>query len=178
VGVNRRGALRNRILASLTVGRSGVRVLASAGDSLAHTDPTFGRGLALAVMHAVALADKLESLPAGGEDLVAAYAESVMPETRAVYEDVAGASAHRTARWHGQVAYGPREQLALAVGRAATHDPPLWRAFMRYQQMLAPAASVYGSPDLVARAGRLAPARPARIGPDRPAMLAALKQGR
>ena len=174
-GVQSMGAFENRIRPILSNGAPLAFGWLPVGDSLCHTDPSSGRGLPQALWHAVALTETLQQFPTC-DDVAAAYTDLVAGPTRAVFDDVAEASASRVASWHGEPSSEQREVVRLAMTTAAERDSWLWRKITRYEQFLAPPESVFSDPEVLAAARRLADAPAPSLGPDREGMVSVIAQ--
>lgn len=174
-GVQSMGAFENRIRPILSNGAPLAFGWLPVGDSLCHTDPSSGRGLPQALWHAVALTETLHQFPTC-DDVAAAYTDLVAGPTRAVFDDVAEASASRVASWHAEPTSEQREVVRLAMTTAAERDPWLWRKLTRYEQFLSPPESVFGDPEVLAAARRLADAPAPSLGPDRETMVSVIAE--
>ena len=58
---------------------------------------------------------------------------------------------------------------------AVNTDPWLWRKVTRYEQFLSPPETVFGDPQVLAAARRVASAEPPRVAPDRADMVSLLR---
>lgn len=174
-GVQSMGAFENRIRPVLSNGAPLAFGWLPVGDSLCHTDPSSGRELPQALWHAVALTETLQQFPTCN-DVTAAYTDLVAGPTRAIFDDVADASASRMASWHGEPSSEPREGVRLAMTSAADRDAWLWRKVTRYEHFLAPPESVFGDPQVLSAARRLADAPAPSLGPDREGMVNVIAQ--
>lgn len=179
----------NRLVRLMADGAPVATGLVLLGDSAMCTNPGYGRGVGLALVHARALAQVLED---GGDD-----PEAVTP----AFEDF---TATELEPWYRQAVEGDRVRLAIgrrvlageplaAIGgeaddpavrfaRAAPlaveRDPIVRRASHRAFQLLDPPSSYWGNPEMEARVEEVwrsmdgsAPAPP---GPDHPTMAALL----
>lgn len=131
------------------------------GDALCVTDPTFGRGAALALDQAVRLAGTLAG--AGGDPAAAARdaVEDLERRLRPWYDDVVVQDTARTRLWRAAVAGEPLQGILAGLPPnpfmlldAAEHDPGLADAAGRYISMLTPTLD---TPELRERVGRLIP---------------------
>jgi 2-polyprenyl-6-methoxyphenol hydroxylase-like FAD-dependent oxidoreductase len=125
------------------------------GDALCVTDPTFGRGAALALGQAVRLSEAV-----GAGDLRPAVGR-IEAWLRPWYDDVVLQDQGRTALWRAAVADEPLEAILAGLPPnpfmlldAADHDPALADAAARYVSMLTPTMD---TPQLRERVGRLIP---------------------
>ncbi|GAC1323019.1 MAG: hypothetical protein NVSMB13_02290 [Mycobacteriales bacterium] len=130
------------------------------GDAVCTTDPTFGRGAALAVASAFALArclgDGGGDRDGGAESYAAWFAGQVAPW----HEDSVAQDRARTERWEASAGLrapdgSPRPPAAVtpalvgAAGITGT-DPLAWRSFLRYAGLLE-LPSTLGAADVVGR---------------------------
>jgi flavin-dependent dehydrogenase len=136
--------------------------LFAVGDAACTTDPSFGRGIAIAIASAFALSDALSSSNLGGtaERYEAWFAENVTPW----HDDSVRQDRTRTAMWEAAIS-GTAPSAPSGDGRAIPPglvaaagitgaDPLVWRAFVRYAGMLAPTTRLQ-DPDVVAAVGVL-----------------------
>lgn len=177
--VHAMGRLLNRRRRFVVDGRPVAPGLHAVGDASVCTNPLYGRGCTLAVVHAVLLAEVLSAHP---DDVVAqavafdaATRRELMPWYRAaVAQDARGRPGEGAATFD-------RGGLLRAVRR----DPELFRAFLRVFNLLDRPEAVLSRPDLATRVqAALAreetepgPARPP-LGPGRAELLDALTGGR
>jgi len=173
-GVQAMGAFQNRHWPVLSNSSPVARRWVPVGDSVCQTDPSMGRGLPQALWHAVALAEAADG-SANVDDVTAAYSESVAAPTRALFHDVAGVSAARLSRWHDENTSDDRQLVGTAIWNAAHSDPWLWRKITRYEQFLSSPETVFGDPQVLAAARRVAPAQSGPLAPDRADMVSVLR---
>ena len=164
--------------------------LTAIGDSVCTTNPTLGRGLALALSNAV---DLLEVIHEHGDDRVTQaltmdelVAEDVLP----FYEDQAAIDSARLAMLRHTIFDAPAppppstcsDRVTLAQLRtAALFDPTAFRAWWRVMGMISKPGEVYTDPQVVARthaALRDHDGDAAIVQPPREHWLAALNTGR
>jgi 2-polyprenyl-6-methoxyphenol hydroxylase-like FAD-dependent oxidoreductase len=128
------------------------------GDALCITDPIYAWGASLAVTQAFAAASALarHDEPV---DVVCDYAAAVMPEARLVYDLSASLDRIRDARLRGVEPESvtpediDREALMREGIRAGMlGDSTLFRAYLRWLNMLDPADAIYADEDVVRRA--------------------------
>jgi flavin-dependent dehydrogenase len=129
--------------------------LVRVGDSLATTDPAFGRGTAIALWEAVALADASTASPL--LDWPLAYRSSVAPRLEAWVRDAATQSRRRMRNWRASTVRQPSqasEPLSPIAPRhtsyslllaAAEEDRAIWTVLERCRGLLDP-------PDALCRA--------------------------
>ena len=166
------GRLQNRRRRFVVDGRPVAPGLHAVGDASVCTNPLYGRGCTLAVVHAALLADVMADHP---DDVVAqalafdaATRRELMPWYRAaVAQDAQARRTDGTAR--------PERGGLL---RAVRRDPDLFRAFLRVFNLLDRPEAVLARPDLGARIqAALADEEPATgppLGPSRAVLLEAL----
>ena len=175
-------------LRRLVVGGTPVATgLHAIGDSVCTTNPTLGRGLALALSGAADLADTIGRH--AGDPAAQALAldrlvgEHVLP----FYEDQAAIDAARLAVMRHTIFGAPKPQPPQTPGRmsypqlrmAASYDPTAFRAFWKINGMVCPPEQVYTDPDVVActrEALRQHHNAPPAAQPNRGQLLAALAQ--
>jgi 2-polyprenyl-6-methoxyphenol hydroxylase-like FAD-dependent oxidoreductase len=152
------GGLHNTLRRLVVDGRPVVTGIATVGDSVCTTNPTFGRGLALALQGAADLADRLSG-PIGPTVLPQALDAAVTANVAPYYRDQAtndaarlavmrhtlfGAPAPRPLGDPGQVGFAQLRQAAL-------FDPTVFRAFWAVMGMTALRPDkVYTDPAVVA----------------------------
>jgi 2-polyprenyl-6-methoxyphenol hydroxylase-like FAD-dependent oxidoreductase len=128
------------------------------GDSVCTTNPTLGRGLALALS---GVADLLDTLGRHGGDPVAqalALDRLVAGHVAPFYEDQAAIDAARLAVMRHTIFGEPAPKMPETPGRvsysqlrvAASYDPTAFRAFWKINGMVCPPGEVYTDPDIVA----------------------------
>jgi len=158
------------------------------GDAACVTDPIFGRGMSLALVHAFRLADLLADHPqpdGAQRKLAADLADELL---RPWYEQAEHDSVQRTLAWRA-AAGGPEPNPApplppgrpsLAEVSAAAGDPVVWRGLMRMLMTLRTPAGVFDDEGFRARvraaAGRPRPAGPL-VPPTRAELLHAVSTG-
>lgn len=140
------------------------------GDAACVTNPLFGRGMSLALVHAYQLADLLAAGP-GQPGAAGRMAQALFHPW---YEHSVRADQDRIARWtaavEGRPAPAPpatERPTMRDAARAAATDGTVWRALVRVLMGLRTPAEVFGDEKLVARI-RQAPAPPADSRPDAP----------
>ena len=157
------------------------------GDSVCTTNPTLGRGLALALTGAADLADTIGRH--AGDPAAQALAldrlvgEHVLP----FYEDQAAIDAARLAVMRHTIFGAPKPKPPETPGRvsypqlrvAGCYDPVAFRAFWKINGMVCPPEQVYTDPDVVActrQTLRQHGSGPPVAQPTREQLLAALAQ--
>lgn len=133
--------------------------LAAVGDSVCATNPTFGRGLALALQGATDLTELLGEHDEAGIEFARAMDEFVSRNVEPFYLDQAVNDGRRLAELRHTLfgapapeATHPDDRVTFAALRAAMpFDAIAFRAFWRLMGMLAKPDDVYTDPDVVAR---------------------------
>jgi 2-polyprenyl-6-methoxyphenol hydroxylase-like FAD-dependent oxidoreductase len=156
------------------------------GDSACTTNPTLGRGLALALSGAADLADAIVEHPADPAAQALALDRLAGAHIVPFYQDQAAIDAARQAMMRHAVFGSPAPPPpAQTPGRvtysqlraAASWDPAAFRAFWKINGMTCPPAQVYTDPDVVARTHqtlRRHSAAPPAAQPTRQELLTAL----
>jgi hypothetical protein len=129
------------------------------GDSVCTTNPTLGRGLALALSGAADLADTIASTPADPAAQALALDRLVGAHVVPFYQDQAAIDAARLAMMRHTIFGAPPPPPAETPGRvtysqlraAASYDPAAFRAFWKINGMICPPEEVYTDPEVVAR---------------------------
>ena len=128
------------------------------GDSVCTTNPTLGRGLALALSGAADLADTICEHPDDPAAQVLALDRLVGAHVVPFYQDQAAIDAARLAMMRHAIFDTPPPPPATTPGRvtysqlrvAAFYDPAAFRAFWKVTGMICPPDQVYTDPDVVA----------------------------
>ncbi|MGW2331087.1 LysR substrate-binding domain-containing protein [Streptomyces sp. NPDC001700] len=170
--------------AAVDPGQQPVHGLFRVGDAACVTNPLYGRGVALGLSHAYALADVLGRYPEVGEEQSREAAVAAEAHFRPWFAQSVRTDAERLALWNRAVhGITPPETepggLTLAqVSAAATRDPVVWRHLARLQMSLPPTESSLTPADLRLRVLRaceeLGPLRP--LGPYRAQLLATIAE--
>jgi 2-polyprenyl-6-methoxyphenol hydroxylase-like FAD-dependent oxidoreductase len=154
------GGVHNTIRRLVVDGAPVATRLAEIGDSVCTTNPTLGRGLALALAGAV---DLVEVIDEHGEDWVAlahAADERVADHVLPFYEDQAAIDAARLAVLRHNIfdARAPAAPTATPgrvtfaqLRAAAPFDPTVFRALWRLMGMISQPNEIYTDPDIVGR---------------------------
>ena len=157
------------------------------GNSVCTTNPTLGRGLALALTGAADLADTISEHAADAAAQALALDRLAGAHVVPFYQDQAAIDAARLAMMRHTIFGTPPPPPAETPGRvtysqlrvAAYYDPAAFRAFWTINGMVCPAEEVYTNPDVVARTCetlRRHGAAPPVIQPTRDQLLTALGQ--
>jgi hypothetical protein len=133
--------------------------LAAVGDSVCATNPTFARGLALALQGAAALQELLDEYGEDEMGLAQALDNFVTRDIEPFYLDQAANDGRRLAELRHTLFGAPvpettpvEDRVTFAALRAAMpFDAIVFRAFWRVMGMLAKPDDVYTDPEVVAR---------------------------
>ena len=182
----------NRIMRQGQDGSPFTAGVVAIGDAAMCTNPSYGRGAGLALVHAAALGDVLDELGDAGDaphDAVVALAEVTRRELEpwfhaAVEGDrVRQVVARRLLAGEPWDAVGgpgddPAVRFARHAPRAVEHDPDVARAYHRAFQLLDPPSAFWGNARIAERVTALSEASggapPPRPGPDHEAMASIL----
>jgi len=184
-GIYPMGGLHNSMRRLATGGVPVATGLAAVGDSVCTTNPTFGRGLALALQGA---ADLTQLLGEYGDDqmgLAQALDTLVTRHIEPFYLDQATNDGQRLAELRHTLSGAPAPQTAprqdrvtfAALRAAMPFDATVFRAFWRLMGMLAKPDDIYTDPGIVTRTQdvlRTLGTAPATIQPTRAQLQAAL----
>ena len=129
------------------------------GNSVCTTNPTLGRGLALALSGAVDLTDAVGEHAADPAAQALALDRLVGAHVVPFYHDQAVIDAGRLAMMRHTIFGAPPPPPSRTPGRvtysqlrvAASYDPIAFRAFWKINGMICPPVEVYTDPDVVAR---------------------------
>jgi 2-polyprenyl-6-methoxyphenol hydroxylase-like FAD-dependent oxidoreductase len=128
------------------------------GDSVCTTNPTLGRGLALALTGAADLADTIAEHPADPAAQALALDRLAGAHVVPFYQDQAVIDAGRLAMMRHTIFGAPAPPPSQTPGRvtysqlraAAPYDPIAFRAFWTINGMICPPEQVYTDPDVIA----------------------------
>jgi 2-polyprenyl-6-methoxyphenol hydroxylase-like FAD-dependent oxidoreductase len=170
------GGPRNTLRRLVVDGRPVIAGLHPVGDSVCTTNPTFGRGLSLAMWGAADLADIIGQHPDDPLQqalaLDARIAEHVVP----YYQEQAAVDSGRLATLRHAIfrepaplpaAHDPDRITFTQLRVAASYDPVAFRAFWRLMFMLGRPDDIYRDPHVVARAHEILHARGMDLIPPR-----------
>jgi 2-polyprenyl-6-methoxyphenol hydroxylase-like FAD-dependent oxidoreductase len=171
----------NRLVRLMADGSPVAAGLVLLGDSAMCTNPGYGRGVGLALVHARALADVLEETGGDPEAMTPAFEEFTRAELEPWYRQAVAGDRVRLAIGRRVLAGEPLETIggdaddpAIRFARVAPlaveRDPVVRRASHRAFQLLDPPSSYWGHPEMEARVEevrRSVGALPAPAGPDR-----------
>jgi len=184
-GIYPMGGLHNSLRRLAVDGAPVATGLAAVGDSVCTTNPTFGRGLALALQGATGLVELLGEYGEDAMGLAQGMDHFVTRQVEPFYLDQAANDGRRLAELRHTLFGGPapetapqEDRVTFAELRAAMpFDAIAFRAFWRVMGMLAKPEDVYTDPDVVTRTRevlRSLDAAPAMTQPTRAELEAAL----
>jgi 2-polyprenyl-6-methoxyphenol hydroxylase-like FAD-dependent oxidoreductase len=155
------GGLHNTLRRLVADGSPVATGLAAIGDSVCTTNPTLGRGLAVALSGAVDLLDVIETHGDDGLAVALAADELVVDHVVPFYEDQAVIDAARLAMLRDHVfdaatphatASAPLDRVTFPQLRtAAQFDPTAFRGLWRLMGMIDRPAEIYADPHIVER---------------------------
>ena len=154
------GGLHNTLRRLVVAGQPVATGLHAVGDAVCTTNPTFGRGLSLALRAAVDLVDVLDRYPDDPRAQTLAMDDAVTAHIAPWYGDQAAADAALLATlWQSVLGAAPppatppiRDRVTFAQIRAAALvDPLAFRAVWTLMGALRGPAEIYQDPQLVAR---------------------------
>lgn len=147
-------------------GRESARGFFSVGDALCTTNPSYGRGVSLALREAFELADLLRSSPGAEAAQAASWAALAEGLVRPWWEEAVANDRGRAAMWEAALRGAPvgppppgQVNFGLAVA-ASTQDEVIWRRIANVMMMLAQPASLYADSGIAMRIGKVLAAGP------------------
>ena len=152
------GGLHNTLRRLVVDGTPVATGLLAIGDSVCTTNPTLGRGLALALTGAADLADTLGEHGSDRAGQALALDRLVAVHVAPFYQDQAAIDAARLAMMRHTIFGEPSPPPLAAVDRvsypqlrvAGCYDPVAFRAFWKINGMVCPPEQVYTDPHVVA----------------------------
>ncbi|MFA1719275.1 FAD-dependent oxidoreductase [Xanthomonas campestris] len=127
--------------------------LVPVGDALCITNPTYTRGMSLAMRYAFALADLAQMQ--GLDDAQRFALDAAVLAQRLVqpwHDDSVLQDRTRSALWAGQPSQSaPGEVTLQRIAAVARHDPVVWQALARRTGMLEAPDTIFANAELVAR---------------------------
>lgn len=153
------GGLHNTFRRLVVDGRPVATGLVGVGDAVCTTNPTFGRGLGVALRTVADLAAVLGDHPADPEGASLAMDRAILADVRPWYADQAAGDAARLAALRHSVLGEPAPVPPPPVGdrvtfaqlrRASAVDPLAFRAVVRIMGMVGDAEAIYTDPAVVA----------------------------
>jgi 2-polyprenyl-6-methoxyphenol hydroxylase-like FAD-dependent oxidoreductase len=178
-GVAVMGGIRNTLRSPLRDGRPVLLGVHPVGDTLAITDPTFGRGLSLALAQIEVVADGLRAEPDPGVDQAALIGHGLTAIAETHWRDSVRHDRARTNRWRATIGLppgpaAPPTAVPMPVaGAASMADAAVWVRLMRAVHLLEPPGSVFDDDELAEHIAGLGIAPP-RLPACRSDLLAAL----
>jgi 2-polyprenyl-6-methoxyphenol hydroxylase-like FAD-dependent oxidoreductase len=147
-------------------GQEPARGFFAVGDAVCTTNPSYGRGVSLALQEAFELAALLRSSPGAEAEQAASWAALAQDLVRPWWEEAVANDRGRAAMWEaslrGALAGPPPAgpiNFGLAVA-ASTQDEVIWRRIANVMMMLSPPASLYADDEIAARIGKVLAAGP------------------
>ncbi|MBV6667950.1 FAD-dependent oxidoreductase [Xanthomonas euvesicatoria pv. alangii] len=160
----------NRFRHFMVDGQPVVLGVVAVGDALCTTNPTYTRGMSLAMRHAFALADLVQQDGLDDPHRFAAQADALVQQwIRPWHDDSVMQDRTRSALWAGTPSPPPQGQITLQhISAAARHDAVVWQALARRTGMLAPPDAIFARADVLARVRALGvqPMPPSQPGRD------------
>jgi 2-polyprenyl-6-methoxyphenol hydroxylase-like FAD-dependent oxidoreductase len=157
--------LDNTIRTPVT-GQEPARGFFAVGDAVCTTNPSYGRGVSLALREAFDLADLLGANPGAEAEQAAGWAALAERLVRPWWEEAIANDRGRAAVWEAALAGTPlgpppRGQVNFGVAVAASaRDEAVWRRIANVMMMLAPPASLYADQEIAMRIGQVLSAGP------------------
>jgi 2-polyprenyl-6-methoxyphenol hydroxylase-like FAD-dependent oxidoreductase len=157
-GVFPMGGLHNTLRRLVVDGTPVATGVLAIGDSVCTTNPTLGRGLALALTGAADLADTLGAQAGDPAAQALALDRLVSAHVAPFYHDQAAIDAARLAMMRHAIFGDPAPRPPAATDRvsypqlraAGCYDPVAFRAFWKINGMVCPPEAVYTDPHVVA----------------------------
>jgi flavin-dependent dehydrogenase len=154
-GVDVMAGLEDRLRRYVVDGEPVATGVVAVGDAWACTNPSLGRGVSFALVHAKVLRDVLrESGPADHDKVVRRFDEATARIVEPLYRATTGSDTHRLAEIHGDVAgvpyrpANPRWAGSKALFAAGLSDPELARAYVSIASLVATPDEVFARPGL------------------------------
>ncbi|KAB7770864.1 FAD-dependent oxidoreductase [Xanthomonas maliensis] len=165
----------NRFRHFVVDGQPVVVGVVAVGDALCITNPTYTRGMSLAMRHAFALADLAQHDGLDDPYRLAVQADSLAQRwVLPWHEDSVLQDRARGALWAGTATHVlPHDEITLQhVAAAARHDPVVWRALARRTGMLDRPEAIFAQTDVLERVRVLrGQCMPPPLQPSRDALL-------
>ena len=158
-GVHAMGSLDNMLRLPTGTHRP-VTGLFAVGDAVCTTNPSYGRGVSLALAHAFLLADLIAAHPRIDDAQASEYLHRTELLMRPWVEEAKANDRGRAAMWQATLNGEPPQRppagivtFGLAVA-ASTRDEEIWRRVANVMMMLQPPAALYADDDIRARIGK------------------------
>jgi 2-polyprenyl-6-methoxyphenol hydroxylase-like FAD-dependent oxidoreductase len=180
-GVHAMGSLDNMLRLPSGQERP-VTGLFAVGDAVCTTNPSYGRGVSLALAHAFLLADLLAAHPGIDDAQASEYLHRTELLMRPWLEEAKANDRGRAALWQATLEGRPPQRppagvvsFGLAVA-ASSRDEEIWRRVANVMMMLQPPSTLYADDEVRARIGKvLAGGPPPQLpGASRPELVAAV----
>lgn len=114
--------------------------LVAVGDAACTTNPAYGRGMSLALLHAATVADMIAPT---SEDTATLARAALDQELRGWFDDSVAQDELRTARWSGdELPDNPVALMLEAAARRAPDEPDVQRALMRRFNLVDPPKAI------------------------------------
>ncbi|MEA9578453.1 FAD-dependent oxidoreductase [Xanthomonas nasturtii] len=173
----------NRYRSAVASGMPTVAGTIAVGDALCTTNPTYTRGMSLAMRHAYAVADLAHREGLDDPLRFAIDADALAQRlVRPWYVDSVAQDRTRSALWAGEPpAFQHPDAIGLPhIAAAARHDAVVWHALARRTVMLEDPSAIFNRHDVVTRVRSLAatPAVPSSAAPSRETLLQLIAQHR
>jgi 2-polyprenyl-6-methoxyphenol hydroxylase-like FAD-dependent oxidoreductase len=185
-GVDVMAGLEDRLRRYVIDGEPVATGVVAVGDAWACTNPSLGRGISFAILHARVLRDVLAEVGAAEHDkLVRRFDEATGRTVEPLYRATNAIDTHRLAEIDGDVAGtpyrpdDPRWAGAKALFAASLRDPEVLRAYVSIASFLATPDEVFATPglrDRILALGLSAPQYPL-AGPSRAELLGEITGG-
>lgn len=160
-GVAVMGGIRNTVRSPVHAGRPVLQGLHAIGDALAITNPAFGRGMSLALLHADVVADGLRTEPDPGTRQAELIGHRLAALAEGHWRDAVRHDRARANAWRATVGLpagpaAPPTAVPLPVaGAAAMVDSEVWVRLMRAMHVLDPPGAVFDDASLAAHIATL-----------------------
>ncbi|MEV6848462.1 FAD-dependent oxidoreductase [Actinoplanes sp. NPDC051411] len=135
--------------------------LFAVGDAVCTTNPSYGRGVSLALAHAFLLADLLTAHPVVDDAQASEYLHRTELLMRPWLEEAKANDRGRAGLWQATLEGRPPQRppaglvtFGLAVA-AASQDEEVWRRVANVMMMLQPPSTLYADDDVRARIGKV-----------------------
>jgi len=175
--VQRWPGCENRFRRQVVAGRPVVLGLLGVGDSICITNPTYTRGISLAIRHSLAIADLVGRDGLADLQSLAMHADAAAQALlRPWFDDSVAQDRVRAALWQGRqggLDGGGAGPTLQDIAAAARHDDLVWHALARRSSLLDEPTAIFAHGEVLARARVVLAQRPAPTasGPTREDLL-------